>query len=98
MFLKFFRNGSITLGYFTWSFLDVFELMDGYKSSYDMKYVDFSDKELKRYPKLSAHWYSHFLERGRSVVHEKSSSNMAQVVRKLGERHCGVEGGHLYLL
>ena len=49
-----------------WSFLDVFELLDGYKSSYGLYYVDRDDPDLKRYPKLSAHWYSQFLK-GRSV-------------------------------
>lgn len=60
------RNGSNTRGYFTWSFLDVFELVDGYESRYGLYYVDFDDPDLKRYPKLSAHWYSNFLK-GRSM-------------------------------
>ncbi|KAJ4727677.1 putative Beta-glucosidase [Melia azedarach] len=59
-------NGSNTRGYFTWSFLDVFELVDGYESRYGLYYVDFDDPDLKRYPKLSAHWYSNFLK-GRSM-------------------------------
>ncbi|KAK1559164.1 hypothetical protein Q3G72_011369 [Acer saccharum] len=60
------RNGSDVRGYFTWSFLDVFELLDGYESSYGLYYVDLDDPDLKRYPKLSAHWYSQFLK-GRSI-------------------------------
>ncbi|XP_065866443.1 beta-glucosidase 11-like isoform X2 [Euphorbia lathyris] len=56
------RNGSNARGYFTWSFLDVFELLDGYNSSFGLYYVDVNDPELKRYPKLSAHWYSHLLK------------------------------------
>ncbi|CAL0320607.1 unnamed protein product [Lupinus luteus] len=63
------RNGSNTRGYFVWSFLDAFELLDGYRSSYGLYYVDHDDAELKRYPKLSAKWYSRFLRgRGRSIV------------------------------
>ncbi|XP_050203980.1 beta-glucosidase 11-like [Mercurialis annua] len=58
------RNGSNARGYITWSFLDVFELIDGYNSSYGLYYVDRDDLELKRYPKLSAHWFSHFLKGG----------------------------------
>ncbi|GAV66941.1 Glyco_hydro_1 domain-containing protein [Cephalotus follicularis] len=58
------RNGSNARGYFQWSFLDVFELLDGYGSNYGMYYVDHHDPDLKRYPKLSAHWYSHFLKGG----------------------------------
>ncbi|XP_052191981.1 beta-glucosidase 11-like isoform X2 [Diospyros lotus] len=56
------RNGSNTKGYFQWSFLDVFELVDGYESAYGLYYVDLDDKDLKRYPKLSSHWYSNFLK------------------------------------
>ncbi|XWS31720.1 hypothetical protein CRYUN_Cryun23aG0100200 [Craigia yunnanensis] len=57
-------NGSNTRGYFVWSFLDVFELLDGYDSSYGLYYVDLDDPDLKRYPKLSRDWYSHFLKGG----------------------------------
>lgn len=60
------RNGSDMRGYFTWSFLDVFELLDGYDSGFGLYYVDLDDPELKRYPKLSAHWYSHLLKGGNS--------------------------------
>ncbi|KAH7676632.1 Beta-glucosidase protein [Dioscorea alata] len=55
------RNGANVRGYFTWSFMDVFELFDGYQSRFGLYFVDFDDKELKRIPKLSAHWYSNFL-------------------------------------
>ncbi|XP_010652184.1 beta-glucosidase 11 isoform X1 [Vitis vinifera] len=57
------RNGSNTRGYFTWSFLDVLELIDGYGSCFGLYYVDLDDPDLRRYPKLSAHWYSSFLKR-----------------------------------
>ncbi|KAG5567728.1 hypothetical protein RHGRI_003053 [Rhododendron griersonianum] len=60
------RNGSNARGYFTWSFLDVFELSAGYNSAFGLYYVDMDDKDLKRYPKLSAHWYSKFLK-GRAI-------------------------------
>ncbi|KAB5569451.1 hypothetical protein DKX38_003244 [Salix brachista] len=53
-------------GYFVWSLWDGLELLDGYESSYGLYYVDLDDPDLKRYPKLSAHWYSHFLK-GRGV-------------------------------
>ncbi|MCL7049667.1 hypothetical protein MKW94_022452 [Papaver nudicaule] len=59
------RNGSNTKGYFTWCFLDSFELLDGYTSNFGLYYVDLiNDPDLKRYPKLSAHWYSNFLKGG----------------------------------
>nr|XP_043635777.1 beta-glucosidase 11-like [Erigeron canadensis] len=56
------RNGSNTLGYFVWSFFDLFEILDGYNNGYGLYYVDLDDKELTRYPKLSAHWYASFLK------------------------------------
>ncbi|KAM4113388.1 hypothetical protein ACJW30_05G217100 [Castanea mollissima] len=56
------RNGSNTRGYFQWSFLDLLELLDGYESSFGLYYIDMDDPDLKRQPKLSAHWYSHFLK------------------------------------
>ncbi|XP_009594034.1 beta-glucosidase 11 [Nicotiana tabacum] len=56
------RNGSNVKGYFTWSFLDCFELLDAYGSAFGLYYVDLDDKNLQRYPKFSAHWYSNFLK------------------------------------
>ncbi|KAF8092209.1 hypothetical protein N665_0422s0038 [Sinapis alba] len=55
------RNGSDTRGYFYWSMIDLYELLDGYKLSFGLYYVNFSDADLKRSPKLSASWYSGFL-------------------------------------
>nr|POF24384.1 isoform 3 of beta-glucosidase 11 [Quercus suber] len=60
------RHESNTRGYFTWAFLDIFELIGGYGYSYGINYVDLDDPDLKRYPKLSAKWYSNFLK-GRSI-------------------------------
>ncbi|KAB1226664.1 Beta-glucosidase 11 [Morella rubra] len=57
------RNGSNARGYFQWSFLDLFEMLDGYESSYGLYYIGLDDPDLKRQPKLSAYWYSHFLKR-----------------------------------
>ncbi|KAI4301406.1 hypothetical protein L6164_034689 [Bauhinia variegata] len=70
------RNGSNIRGYFEWSFLDLFELLDGYKSSFGLYYVDRNDPELRRYPKLSAYWYSNFLRgRSTSTIEEGSISS-----------------------
>ncbi|KAF5455247.1 hypothetical protein F2P56_024846 [Juglans regia] len=60
------RNGSNTRGYFAWAFMDVFELLDGFGSSYGLYYVDLDDPDLRRYPKQSAKWYSQFLK-GESI-------------------------------
>ncbi|CAL0324706.1 unnamed protein product [Lupinus luteus] len=58
------RNGINLRGYFVWSFLDVFEVMGGYESSFGLHYVDMNDPTLRRQPKLSAVWYSNFLNGG----------------------------------
>lgn len=60
------RNGSNTLGYFAWSFIDVFELSYGYTARYGLYGVDFNQTDRRRYPRLSAQWYSNFL-RSRSL-------------------------------
>ncbi|KAJ8898626.1 hypothetical protein K2173_004239 [Erythroxylum novogranatense] len=56
------RAGSNTRGYFVWSLLDILEILDGYRTSFGLYYVDLDDPDLKRQPKLSAHWYSQFLK------------------------------------
>ncbi|XP_035548073.1 beta-glucosidase 11-like isoform X2 [Juglans regia] len=61
------RNGSNTIGYFIWSLMDLLELLDGFESGYGLYYVDLDDPDLKRQPKLSAHWYSHFLKRSKGM-------------------------------
>ncbi|RYR71699.1 hypothetical protein Ahy_A02g005920 [Arachis hypogaea] len=60
-------NGSNIKGYFAWSFLDLFELLDGYKVSHGLYFVDRNNPELKRYPKLSAKWFNWFLRGRRST-------------------------------
>ncbi|XP_027936993.1 hydroxyisourate hydrolase-like isoform X1 [Vigna unguiculata] len=62
------RDGVNIKGYFVWSFLDLFELLDGYKASFGLYYVDRDDPELKRHPKLSAKWYSRFLKNINSSI------------------------------
>jgi len=59
------RNGSDIRGYFIWTLLDDFEALSGYTSRFGLHYVDFNDN-LKRYLKLSAHWYKTFLQRRES--------------------------------
>ncbi|XP_031279789.1 beta-glucosidase 11-like [Pistacia vera] len=61
------RNGSNVRGYFTWSFLDLFEMLDGYESSYGLYYIDLDDPDLVRHPKLSAKWYTQFLKGKRNI-------------------------------
>ena len=61
------RNGSNTRGYFVWSLLDVMEVIYGYEWSFGLYDVDLDDPDLKRYSKLSAHWYSDFLN-GKNIT------------------------------
>ncbi|OVA00214.1 Glycoside hydrolase [Macleaya cordata] len=88
------RNGSDTRGYFTWSFLDSFELLNGYISSFGLYFVDLNDPDLKRYPKLSAHWYSNFLKGGRRST--TNSGIIDEVVKNFSATtetsHLTVEG------
>ena len=69
------RNGSNARGYFTWSFMDTLELLDGYESSYGLYYIDLDDPEIKRQPKLSAHWYSKFLKNENFTAHLDSDQH-----------------------
>lgn len=61
------RNGSNAKGYFTWSFVDVFEAPafgpGGFETNFGLYHVDFNDEGRKRSPKFSAKWYSSFLNR-----------------------------------
>ncbi|KAK9938654.1 hypothetical protein M0R45_015378 [Rubus argutus] len=69
------RNGSNTRGYFTWSLLDSLEILDGYESSFGLYYIDLDDPELKRQPKLSAHWYSKFLKKKNFTSHSDADDD-----------------------
>ena len=60
-----------------WSLLDVFEFLFGYQSRYGLYHVDFADKELRRQPKFSAHWYGKFLKGSKENKIEKAGMNAA---------------------
>eukprot|EP00253_Pinus_taeda_P009244 PITA_09244 len=57
------RNGSNARGYFVWTLVDCFEVLYGYQLGFGLYGVDFKDTNLKRYPKLSARWYTDLLKR-----------------------------------
>ena len=57
-----YRNGANVRGYFVWSFIDVFEFLAGYETTFGLYSVDFESEEKTRKPRLSAHWYSNFLK------------------------------------
>ncbi|CAH1430024.1 unnamed protein product [Lactuca virosa] len=64
-------EGANVIGYFAWSLLDNFEWRLGYTSRFGIVYVDF--KTLKRYPKMSAHWFQKILNR--TTKHHALGSN-----------------------
>ncbi|XP_010468924.1 PREDICTED: beta-glucosidase 8-like isoform X1 [Camelina sativa] len=70
------KNGSDTRGYFVWSMLDLYEIDGGYKLSFGMYYVNFSDPGLKRSPKLSASWYASFLNGTIDVVSQDITTQL----------------------
>ncbi|GLT49780.1 hypothetical protein SLA2020_233130 [Shorea laevis] len=74
------RSGVNVKGYFAWSLLDNFEWTNGYTARFGIYYVDYRNA-LKRYPKLSAHWFKNFLNRQKvSVV---SQGHVSQAKKKL---------------
>ncbi len=53
-------QGSNVIGYFTWSFQDLFSWLNGYQKRYGFVYIDRDiddNSELKRYKKDSFYWY-----------------------------------------
>ncbi|KAJ4830026.1 Beta-glucosidase 12 [Turnera subulata] len=56
------KDGVNVKGYFAWSLLDNFEWTAGYTVRFGINYVDYKHG-LKRYPKLSAHWFKNFLKK-----------------------------------
>ncbi|KAG6416793.1 hypothetical protein SASPL_124231 [Salvia splendens] len=57
-------DGVNVKGFFTWSLTDNYEWASGYLVRYGLNYVDFTDKYLQRYPKLSAQWLGTIFGRG----------------------------------
>ncbi|KQJ99861.1 hypothetical protein BRADI_3g45651v3 [Brachypodium distachyon] len=62
------RNGVNVRGYFVWAFKDLFELLAGYQSKYGLYRVDFDDVRRPRQARLSARWYSGFLNKNGSSL------------------------------
>ncbi len=59
------KLGCEVLGYYTWSFQDLFSWLNGYQKRYGFIYVDRdeeSQKELKRYKKDSFYWYQEVIK------------------------------------
>ncbi len=60
------ENGVNVKAYFAWSLLDNFEWADGYSVRFGMVYVDY--KNLNRYLKESAYFFSDFIKRQQSML------------------------------
>ncbi|XP_078159416.1 beta-glucosidase 22-like [Carex rostrata] len=61
------RNGANVRGYFVWSFIDLFEFLAGYDTTFGLYSVHFESEEKTREPRLSAHWYSNFLKNNGTI-------------------------------
>ncbi len=60
-------QGSDVIGYFTWSFQDLFSWLNGYQKRYGFVYIDRDvddESELKRYKKDSFYWYQKVISTG----------------------------------
>lgn len=55
-------DGCNVKGYAAWSFMDNFEWNTGYAEKFGMHYVNFSDPERPRTPKLSAVFYNQLIK------------------------------------
>ncbi|XP_051144621.1 beta-glucosidase 6 isoform X2 [Andrographis paniculata] len=55
------EDGCNVKGYFVWSLLDNWEWTSGYTSRFGLYYVDYKDKNKKRYAKDSVQWFKKFL-------------------------------------
>ncbi|XP_058078316.1 beta-glucosidase 44-like [Magnolia sinica] len=55
-------DGANVIGYFAWSMVDNFEWKSGFTSRFGLHYIDYNDN-LKRIPKMSAHWFRQLLYR-----------------------------------
>ncbi|XP_044488472.1 beta-glucosidase 40 isoform X2 [Mangifera indica] len=55
------EDGCNVKGYFVWSLLDNWEWSAGYSSRFGLYFVDYNDKQKKRYPKDSVQWFKKFL-------------------------------------
>ncbi|MCH95293.1 beta-glucosidase 12-like, partial [Trifolium medium] len=56
------RDGVNVKGYFAWSLLDNMEWESGFSLRFGLVFVDYKN-DLKRHPKLSAHWFKNFLKK-----------------------------------
>ncbi|CAK9184377.1 unnamed protein product [Ilex paraguariensis] len=62
------KHGVKVKGYFVWTLLDAFEWDLGFTARFGTHYVDYEDRSLTRYPKLSAIWFKKFLQRSGMVL------------------------------
>ena len=71
--------------------MDLYELLGD--STYGLYYVDFADKELRRYPRRSAIWYADFLKGRRAAMPGRSSDSSLAVARRSSDSSVAVTRG-----
>uniref|UniRef100_A0A6P7G4Q6 Myrosinase 1-like isoform X1 n=1 Tax=Diabrotica virgifera virgifera TaxID=50390 RepID=A0A6P7G4Q6_DIAVI len=72
------EDGVKLKGYTVWSFLDSFQWTEGYREKFGLYHVNFSDKNRKRTPKLSATWYKKVIKERRVVDWKEVTSNLEE--------------------
>lgn len=55
------RDGADVRGYIVWALSDNFEWASGYNLRFGLYHVDYKDN-LKRYARVSTHWFRHILK------------------------------------
>lgn len=73
------------VGYCVWTYCDIFSPSAGYRKRYGLVRVDFEDKKLHRYPKLSYVWYKNVIDSdGKTLkeINDKSLTEQFKLIAK----------------
>ncbi|XP_044014778.1 myrosinase 1-like [Aphidius gifuensis] len=68
------RDGCNVKAYTVWSFMDNFEWARGYSERYGLVYVNFTDSNYTRIPRLSLSWFSHIIKNKKLINFEEFNS------------------------
>lgn len=67
-------------GYSVWTLMDNFEWNEGFHGRFGIHYVNRSDPDLKRHPKLSARFYKRLIKDNGFPISKNSLTNSGVVV------------------